>query len=413
MATTLLGDHLEWTCPNCKFTFSCDAMDYDDPPKVACPNCGGKFTPPPLPHVLAGDRVLIDRTAFQVRRPRRWEVIAFHRGRSGLDLAVKRVVGLPGEKIEIKDGDIYVGGQIQRKTLRQQRAMRILVHDDDYPAATPCWQPSDVGSNWTRQPGRLVHAENTGDDIGWLVYTHARPGSQNSRTPARITDYGFYNGGRFQRNEAIHSMADVAMSFRIDDIHGRGLLSLQATDGRDEFIVQIDPGEKKYTVAKNRQSPLAASGDLPASLRGQTIEVSLFDRQFLFSVAGRTLATLDMDTSGPPPLADQPLAIGVQGLGVVLDRLRVYRDVYYSEPAFAVSGAGQGVSTYAPGADEYFVLGDNSPVSEDSRTWTEDRFVSLKSMVGKPFVVIFPSCEISLGGWRIQVPDLSRIRYIR
>ena len=137
-------------------------------------------------------------------------------------------------------------------------------------------------------------------------------------------------------------MADVAMSFRIEEIHGRGRLSMQATDGRDEFMVQIDPGTEKYIVAKNReknpQSPVAASGDLPGSLRGQTIEVSLFDRQFLLAIAGRTLVALDMDTSGPPPLADQPLAIGAEGLGVVLDRLRVYRDVYYAKPPFTASG---------------------------------------------------------------------------
>ena len=65
-------------------------------------------------------------------------------------------------------------------------------------------------------------------------------------------------------------MADVAMSFRIEDIHGRGLLSLQATDGRDEFMVQIDPGAGKFSVLKNReknrQAPAAASGELPGSL---------------------------------------------------------------------------------------------------------------------------------------------------
>ena len=418
MATTLLGSHVDLRCPNCNFTFFCDAQGCDDAPRAVCPNCAAEFAPPLSPRVLAGDRVLINRTAFQFRRPRRWEVVAFHRPGEGQDV-VKRVIGLPGETIEIKDGDIYVNGEIQRKTLRQQRAMRILVHDDDYAGAAPRWRPQDAGSNWSRQQGRLVHAENIGDDIGWLVYNHASPGADNTLTPARITDYGLYNRGRFQRNEAIHPVADVAMSFHIEDIHGRGLLWLQATDGRDEFMVQIDPGAKKFLVLKNREknrgAPVAASGDLSGSLRGQTIEVSLFDRQFLLSIAGRTLVTLNMDTSGPPPFADQPLAIGVEGLVVVVDRLRVYRDVYYTEPPFAGSGyslAGDGMSWRVP-EEEYFVLGDNSPVSEDSRAWTEDRFVSPKSLVGKPLVVIFPSREISLGGWRIPVPDLRRIRYIR
>ncbi len=202
--------------------------------------------------------------------------------------------------------------------------------------------PQDAGSNWTRQHGRPVHAENRGDDIGWLVYNHASLASDNSQAPARVTDYGFYNRGRFQRNEDIHPMADLAMSFRIEDLHGRGLLWLEATDGRDEFRVQIDPGAGKFLVLdnpeKNRKAPVIASGDLPGSLLGQPIEVSLFDRQFLLAIGGRTLATIGIDTPGPPPLTDQPLAIGAEGLGVVLDRLRVYRDVYYTEPPFAVAG---------------------------------------------------------------------------
>ncbi len=352
MAPTLLGSHIDSTCPQCGFTFSCDVQDCEDRPSTwcaVCPNCATEFAPSSPGGVLTGDRVLIDRTAFLLQRPKRWEVIAFRRSSRGQELVVKRVVGLPGEKIEIKDGDVYAGGEIQRKSLRQQRAMRILVHDnhdDNYTGATPRWRPEDVGSNWTRQEGNLVHAENTGEDIGWLVYNHAGPGhhvghpvpgvvvGDNAQAPARITDYCLYNRGRFQRNEAIHPMADVAMSFRIGEIHGHGSLWLRATDGRDEFMVKIDPGEKKYTVKKNPPTPVAASGDLPGSLRGQTIEVSLFDRQFLLSIGGRTLDTENIEASGPPPISDRPLAIGAKGLGVVVDRLRVYRDVYYTEPVF-------------------------------------------------------------------------------
>jgi signal peptidase I len=417
MAPTLLGGHVDSSCPNCKFTFSCDARDYDDAPRAVCPNCAARFTPASPPRVLAGDRVLIDLTAFLLRQPRRWEVVAFQRLKSWQDLVVKRVVGLPGETIDIIGGDVYVNGQIQRKTLRQQRAMRILVHDDDYAEAAPRWRPQEAGSNWSRQQGHLVHAEHTGEGIGWLAYNHADPGSDNPQKPVRITDYGFYNHGRLQqRNEAVHAMADAAMSFRIEDLHGRGLLWLLATDGRDEFLVQIDPGEKKYSVARNRKALAGGSGELPGALHGQTIDVSLFDRQFLLAIGGRTLVTAAIETAGPPPQTNQPLAIGAKGLGLVVNHLRVYRDVYYTEVPLGTGGsppAGRGASSCVLGADEYFVLGDNSPVSEDSRTWTEERLVSRKSLVGKPFVVIFPAREVSLGEWSIQVPDPARMRYIR
>jgi hypothetical protein len=142
-------------------------------------------------------------------------------------------------------------------------------------------------------------------------------------------------------------MADVAMSFRIEELHGRGRLWLRATDGRDVFVVRIDPGAEKLAVGKNPEKDPHAwdvTRDLPGSLRGQTIEVSLFDRQFLLSIAGRTLVEEGIDVPERPPVADRgtrysgSLAIGAEGLGVVLDRLRVYRDVYYTEPVFATSG---------------------------------------------------------------------------
>ena len=373
MATTLLGNHLDVTCPKCQSRFFRDADDPDGLPDIVCPNCGDKFEQTTACRPLSGDCVLIDRTAFEIRRPQRWEVVAFHRWQVGPDLLVKRVVGLPDEMIEIRNGDIYANGQIQRKDLRQQRAMRILVHDDDHAGATPRWQPQEAGSNWNREHGRRTHMENTGDDIGWIVYNQTASRSGDSSNAARITDYVDYNRGRFQRNEDLHAMADVAMSFHIEDIHGRGLLWLEATNGREEFMVAINPQAGKYKVERNRQAVENAAGELPGPLRGQTIDVSLFDRRFLFAIGGRTLVRVDIDNPSAPPLADQPLAIGAEGLGLAIDRLRVYRDVYYVEPRFAAPP--RAVTSWHLGADEYFVLGDNSPVSEDSRSWSQDRGV--------------------------------------
>jgi signal peptidase I len=148
----------------------------------------------------------------------------------------------------------------------------------------------------------------------------------------------------------------------------------------------------------------------PGPLRGETIEVSLIDRQFLFAVGSKMLFTAVIDWPGEPLLSAVPLAIGVQGLGMAVDRLRVYRAIYYGKPP-AVTNEPSPVYTIEQ--DEYFVLGDNSPISEDSRTWTADRMVRRKSLVGKPFMVIYPACGLSLGRWQIQVPDLTRIRYIR
>jgi signal peptidase I len=63
--------------------------------------------------------------------------------------------------------------------------------------------------------------------------------------------------------------------------------------------------------------------------------------------------------------------------------------------------------------NEYFVLGDNSPLSQDSRAWRQGPGVPQSLLVGRPFVVHLPSRSLSFHGLRLQVPDLARVRPIR
>jgi signal peptidase I len=92
--------------------------------------------------------------------------------------------------------------------------------------------------------------------------------------------------------------------------------------------------------------------------------------------------------------------------------MRVFRDVYYTRPIGGRTFWGV-ESPFQLGVDEFFVLGDNSPISEDSRTWPQGPALSGGLLIGKPLTVHFPAMEARLGGWHFQVPDLSKIRYIR
>jgi signal peptidase I len=55
------------------------------------------------------DWMLSDKWTFRFRAPRRWEV-AMLRETDGI-LVAKRVVGLPGEEVSIRDGKVCIGGQ--------------------------------------------------------------------------------------------------------------------------------------------------------------------------------------------------------------------------------------------------------------------------------------------------------------
>jgi signal peptidase I len=56
-----------------------------------------------------GDWVLMEKVSRWLRRPRRWEVVAF-RDLDGLQV-MKRVVGLPGEAVALHDGWPVINGE--------------------------------------------------------------------------------------------------------------------------------------------------------------------------------------------------------------------------------------------------------------------------------------------------------------
>lgn len=60
------------------------------------------------PTLLAGDRVLVDRISNNIRSIKRFELILFTIDEKDSTQYVKRVIGLPGETIQIKDGLVYI-----------------------------------------------------------------------------------------------------------------------------------------------------------------------------------------------------------------------------------------------------------------------------------------------------------------
>ena len=56
-----------------------------------------------------GDWVLTERVSYCLRRPKRWEVATMRKA-DGLQV-MKRVVGLPGEEVSLRDGQVTVDGE--------------------------------------------------------------------------------------------------------------------------------------------------------------------------------------------------------------------------------------------------------------------------------------------------------------
>lgn len=66
--------------------------------------------PSMLNTMKTGDKIIINKLIYWFTSPARGEVIVFH-SIEGRDL-IKRVIGLPGETIQVKDNHVYINGKI-------------------------------------------------------------------------------------------------------------------------------------------------------------------------------------------------------------------------------------------------------------------------------------------------------------
>ena len=104
---------------------------------------------------------------------------------------IKRVVGLPGETVTIRDGDVYINGAIARKPPDVQAEIWMPVFDslfEPHQQVEPLWDLAKAPERWTRDPkgGVLeVSARGAADPVT-AAYAPA------------ITDYYPYDGTDFE-----------------------------------------------------------------------------------------------------------------------------------------------------------------------------------------------------------------------
>lgn len=63
--------------------------------------------------IMTGDRVFGSRLAYVNDSPERGDIVIFKFPDDESQLYIKRVIGLPGEKIEIKDGLVYINDSVE------------------------------------------------------------------------------------------------------------------------------------------------------------------------------------------------------------------------------------------------------------------------------------------------------------
>lgn len=484
MAPCLVGWHWRATCPSCGNSFAVDGKSAGG--RAVCPNCGERGLAVEKGPRNDGDHLLVSRTAFAWRAPRRFEVVVFRNPNKPAQAYVKRVAALPGERLEIRDGDLFVDGRIQAKDYSTQRGMRIPVYDHDCrpSASDPEWQPRLVierpDGGWTADRGTFhfagantpvsenaiewVHYRHWVRDGGWhktsvalsrwpdtmprpvsgagslefdahagqLICTGAMPEALQSELLRGAGDSEFRNAvarlyeashiaaigdtygyNRGQGGGGDNDVRDLMISLHAELGKATGLFVVELTDGAEVLRCEFDGTRQELRLRDMRTGKAVRTAALPPSLlqRSALVEFSLMDRQALVAVDSR-LAFEPWRYPAPAGRGStpwRPARWGAVGTSVELRAIRLYRDVYYTSDGSRTE--------WTLGNDEYFVLGDNSPVSHDSRAWPDQIVLTSDMLLGKPLVVHLPSRRerVQLGGRQIEVriPEPGRIRYIR
>ena len=90
-----------------------------------------------------GDRILVDRIRYKITKPKRNDIIVFcqdsNPDRKDAFYNVKRIVGLPGETIQIKNGGVFINGEEMTEVINADRMMiaglatyEVKLGDDEY-----------------------------------------------------------------------------------------------------------------------------------------------------------------------------------------------------------------------------------------------------------------------------------------
>lgn len=317
------------------------------------------------------DRILVDKLSFHVREPQRWEVAVFKYPLDRAKNFVKRIWGLPGEELRIRDGDVWVraAGEPEWRVLRRPRN----VQDETLRALD--LGASDPMPSWKVERGDWAAGDRELQARG--------PGA------ARFVGHGggpivdryldgypaFLRGKISPRGESgTMPVGDLRLGGRVRALAGLEALTLELTEGPRRYRFELPgpaaadarPGIAVSRDAALEDGPTTAVGEGPGLAAGRwtRFQVQNLDDQLELRLDGRVVASLDV--AGTSNQTAQ-VSIEVRGEGADLEDLQVWRDIYYL--------SGQTRSSWTIPAGNYFMLGDNTQDSSDSREW---KFVNLR-----------------------------------
>jgi signal peptidase I len=382
--------------------------------------------------VANGDRILVLKCIYQFSQPKRWDVVVFKNPTEPNINYIKRLIGLPGEKVHIIDGDIYINDQIARKPDKVQNELWMPIYDNDYQPARPLeglfnghpWQQpfrNTPDSRWTTSDTSLTvfELDSPVDQINSLVYDSSI-GNDFGATYA-YDDVDSYSSMPF--------CSDLMVRF--DCVHtgpaGSVGIALRKYETKYRAEVVWPAGTMVITRLRNGAEPEELATQQIKRPQGNNkihIIFACVDHLLIFECGtDKLMYDLGRGVDDAGPIEDIQPEVEIFGSGkLTLSHTGLFRDIHYTK----VRSPGRAViEPFELEEDQFFVLGDNSPNSEDCRWWSQPGranpglseyrtgVVPRDYMVGKALFVYWPSGFKPFEKFRFGIiPNIGRMRLI-
>ena len=309
------------------------------------------------------DTVAVNRLAYLFQNPKRFDTVVFRHPQEPTRLLVKRIVGLPGESVQILGGDVFVNGTRVVKTDREWEAVRVPLFD---------LAAHELDSFWS-VAGRSLRAnilEGTQDEVLSLhslpirVQYRRADGSLAPGFPQPVQDVGL-SLGLLREGEVL----ELALT-----LPGGEKLLLDWNEERVAGEVLAGESLELFRVVVGCRRLNVEFTQVDGSLRLRLLEGSA------------ELPLLSWRDTLPPreqQRGQAAITCELQGTKGRVVELNVWRDLYYSS---SVRRFGVRLPIELP-ARAYYLLGDNSVDSSDSREFGE---VRRNRILGRVEAVVAP-----------------------
>jgi len=118
---------------------------------------------------LVFDRILVDKLGQTIREPERWDITVFRYPLQKNQNYVKRLVGMPGDRLRIAGGNIYLveekDGKATYRIVRKPDDLQELMWKDVYPARRLVLGESRALDTWNGQPTTAFREDEAGITI--------------------------------------------------------------------------------------------------------------------------------------------------------------------------------------------------------------------------------------------------------